>query len=256
MEAKALPLSLLKNITDDFSNNNEIGRGGFAVVYKVQTLSFPSVLVTVDLENQVNADKGMLLPVLQGLLENGAVAVKKLSDMSVTDERRFLGEVVCLMKAKHQNIVRFLGYCSDTQGQWVDYNGKSVMGDVRQRLLCFEYLPNRSLDKYIKGTIYHVASNDFGISRCFDGKQTHTVTANITGSMGYLAPEVFYGKISFKSDIFSLGVIIIEILTGHKDYPDVKDVRRLHGPRYRLDAHYSSFYFDHSLNLRRYISHN
>ncbi|KAF8688172.1 hypothetical protein HU200_042403 [Digitaria exilis] len=163
------------------------------------------------------------------------------------------------------------------------------MGDVRQRLLCFEYLPNRSLDKYIKDAslewrkCYKIIKGvckglhflhkknivhsdlkpanilldndmvpkiaDFGISRCFDGKQTHTVTANITGSMGYLAPEVFYGKISFKSDIFSLGVIIIEILTGNKDYPDVKDVRRVHFPRYRLDAHYSSFYFDHSLYL-------
>ncbi|KAF8677088.1 hypothetical protein HU200_046551 [Digitaria exilis] len=232
VKATALPLSLLKNITDDFTNNNEIGNGGFAVVYK-------------------------------GLLENGVVAVKKLANMSVTDERRFLGEVECLMKAKHKNIVRFLGYCSDSQGQWVEYNGKSVMGDVRQRLLCFEYVPNRSLDKYIKGAhtslewgkryqiikgvceglhflhkknIVHsdlkpaniLLDNDmtpkitdFGISRCFDGKQTHIITKSIIGSRRYLAPEGFYGKISFKSDIFSLGVTIIEILTLNEDYPDV-----------------------------------
>jgi serine/threonine protein kinase len=51
-------------------------------------------------------------------------------------------------------------------------------------------------------------------------------------SRGYLSPEVLYGKISFKSDIFSLGVIIIELLTSEKGYPDVKDVRRVHVPTY------------------------
>lgn len=81
----------------------------------------------------------------------------------------------------------------------------------------------------------------------------------------YLAPEGFYGKISFKSDIFSLGVTIIEILTSNEDYPDVlrqqegvnyPDVKNVRNAlRYRLDAHYSSFYFNHSLYLRRYIFH-
>ncbi|CAL5024126.1 unnamed protein product [Urochloa decumbens] len=186
LEAKALPLSLLKCITNDFSDNHKIGHGGFAVVYK-------------------------------GLLENGAVvAVKKLSQTSDTDEGKFHGEVDCLMKAKHKNIVRFLGYCSDTQGLRVELNGKSVMAEVRQRLLCYEYLPNGSLDKYI--------SKDFGISRRFDEKQTHVVTSKIAGTLGYLAPELYCGKISFKSDIYSLGFIMIEILTGEKGYPVVEDV--------------------------------
>ena len=148
MEAKALPFSLLDRITNGFTDDQQIGCGGFAVVYKVQTLSFPSVLVTVALKNQVNADKRFML-LLQGLLENGAVAVKKLlARRPDFDDRKFSGEVRCLMKAKHKNIVRFLGYCSDTQGQWVE----SVMADLHERLLCFEYLPNGGLDKYIKGT--------------------------------------------------------------------------------------------------------
>lgn len=79
--------------------------------------------------------------------------MKKLSEASDIDERKFLGEVDCLMKAKHKNIVQFLGYCSDTQGQYMEHNGTSVMVEVRHRLLCFEYLPNGSLDKYIKGMI-------------------------------------------------------------------------------------------------------
>jgi serine/threonine protein kinase len=150
MEAKPLSLSLLKCITNNFSDEHKIGYGGFAVVYKVQTLSLPSVLVTAPQQNQVNADKGTLL--LQGRLEYGEVAVKKLSQNCIHEEK-FIGEVDCMMKAKHKNIVRFLGYCSDTQGERVEHNGKFVMADVRQRLLCFEYVPNGSLDKYINGTI-------------------------------------------------------------------------------------------------------
>nr|CAB3502688.1 unnamed protein product [Digitaria exilis] len=102
LEAKALPLSLLKYITNDFSDNLEIGRGGSAVVYK-------------------------------GLLENGEVAVKKLFQTSDIDDIKFHGEVDCLIKAKHKNIVRFLGYCSDTQGQIEKHNGKSVMAEVLER---------------------------------------------------------------------------------------------------------------------------
>lgn len=233
MEAKPLSLSLLKCITNNFSDEHKIGYGGFAVVYK-------------------------------GRLEYGEVAVKKLSQNCIDDEK-FIGEVDCMMKAKHKNIVRFLGYCSDTQGERVEHNGKFVMADVRQRLLCFEYVPNGSLDKYtndasrewgkcykiIKGVceglhylhkeqIVHLdlkpanilldndmvpKITDFGISRCFGELQTHVVTSKLIGSMGYLAPEFYNGKISFKSDIYSLGIIIIEILTGDKDYPEVEKVQ-------------------------------
>jgi hypothetical protein len=57
------------------------------------------------------------------------------------------------MKAKHKNVVRFLGYCADTQGKVESYNGKFVMAEVPQRLLCFEYLPKGSLHDYITGRV-------------------------------------------------------------------------------------------------------
>ncbi|CAN6303871.1 unnamed protein product [Urochloa humidicola] len=72
-----LPLSLLETITNNFSNEQEIGRGGFAVVYK-------------------------------GILENGTVAVKKLSTSLDMLEKKFGQEVQCLLKVRHENIVRFL----------------------------------------------------------------------------------------------------------------------------------------------------
>lgn len=88
---------------------------------------------------------------MQGTLTNGAVAVKKLINTHI-HENKFRQEVGCLIRAKHKNVVRFLGYCADTQGKMANYNGKFVMADVQQRLLCFEYLP-RSLDVYITGTV-------------------------------------------------------------------------------------------------------
>ena len=70
------------------------------------------------------------------MLENGTVAVKKLSS-TYTNEEFFYQEVECLMKMKHKNVLRFLGYCAD----------------VQERLLCFEYLPKGNLDGYITGMI-------------------------------------------------------------------------------------------------------
>ncbi|KAM3393432.1 hypothetical protein ACQJBY_014240 [Aegilops geniculata] len=227
-EPKALPLSLLAEITNGFSDKQKIGEGGFAVVY-------------------------------QGMLQNGKVAVKRLSNTHMY-EKEFHREVECLMMVKHKNVVRFLGYCADTQGSMERYNGKFVMADVQQRLLCFEYLPNGSLDKYItdislrvqwrncfqiiKGIcqglhylhqkkILHLDLKptnilldgnlvpkiaDFGVSRCFNEMQSRAITVNIGGTLGYLAPEFCNGEITYQFDIYSLGVIIIEILTGKKGY--------------------------------------
>ncbi|XBI43541.1 hypothetical protein VPH35_108301 [Triticum aestivum] len=117
-EPTYVSLSLLEDITNCFSDDQETGGGGFAVVYK-------------------------------GRVGKGLVAVKKLSRTFDLPERKFQEEVKCLMKVKHKNIVRFLGYCSETCGRPADNEGKFVMADVRNWLLCFEYVPNGSLDKYI-----------------------------------------------------------------------------------------------------------
>lgn len=90
---------------------------------------------------------------MQGILKNGIVAVKKLklSEMVDVHETKFIQEVDSLMKVKHKNIVRFLGYCSDTQGKMLKHKGKNTMVEERQRFLCFEFLPEGSLDKHISG---------------------------------------------------------------------------------------------------------
>ena len=125
---------------------------GLQVVYKVTlvVLNFPPALAALTLKSIVQADGSCRL---QGLLKNGAiVAVKKLSNSICMDENKYNQEVSCLMKVKHRNVVRFLGYCADTQGK-MDYGGKFVMADIRERLLCFEYVPNGTLKDYITGMI-------------------------------------------------------------------------------------------------------
>jgi serine/threonine protein kinase len=193
-EPTDLPLSLLKEITKNFSDKLEIGRGGFGVVYR-------------------------------GVLPNGMVAVKKLSADIQIEDQSFQDEIVCLMRAKHKNIVRFLGYCADTQGIMKEYMGRYVLADVRVRLLCFEYIRNGSLDRLItdeygglgwaeryriiKGIcqglcylheeqkIVHLdlkpqnilldqnivpKITDFGLSRLFDEQKTRTITAKQCGT--------------------------------------------------------------------------
>ncbi|CAL4989539.1 unnamed protein product [Urochloa decumbens] len=235
-----LPMWLLESITNNFSDDQKIGSGGFADVYK-------------------------------GLLPNGgAVAVKKLklkpSEMVGVHETKFNQEVYNLMKVKHKNIVRFLGYCSDTQGKvWEHDEGKNIMVEERQRFLCFEFVPG-SLDKYINDaseglewrTRYQIIKGiceglhylhlqkivhsdlktanvlldhnmmpkiaDFGGARSFGEEQTKAITSNVVGTRGYMAPEFVNGTISLKSDIYSLGVIITEILTGRRGCLQIEKV--------------------------------
>ena len=89
--------------------------------------------------------------VKQGGLQNGMVAVKKLFHLKDLSDKQFLDEVICLKKVNHRNIVRFLGYCADTEGEIMEVEGKHRIVEVQKRLLCFEYVPNGNLHHYIKG---------------------------------------------------------------------------------------------------------
>lgn len=121
-----LPFMLLRAITKDFSDTQLIGRGGFGEVYK-------------------------------GVLPNGmVVAVKKLLDKIDVLEANFQSEVACLIEVKHRNIVRCLGYSSETQHVRAPYQGRFVWADLRQRLFCFEYLSKGSLADCLTGGIWHL----------------------------------------------------------------------------------------------------
>uniref|UniRef100_A0ACD5YC42 Uncharacterized protein n=1 Tax=Avena sativa TaxID=4498 RepID=A0ACD5YC42_AVESA len=193
------------------------------------------------------------------------IAVKKIISSLVPGlQKQFENEVYHLMVLNHPNIVRFVGYCYEIQNACIEYNGKYVFAEMAERLLCLEYLPNGSLDKYltdessgldwstryniIEGIchgLYHLHEKldkpiihldlkpanillddgmvpkltDFGLSRLLDQQQT-ICTLSHDGTLGYMPPELFHGgTITPKSDIFSLGVIIVEVVTGDK--PDI-----------------------------------
>ncbi|KAF7069241.1 hypothetical protein CFC21_074900 [Triticum aestivum] len=232
IDANAKPARLsytfIRSITGNFSQ--EIGRGGFGVVYL-------------------------------GHVGTWKVAVKKLSILQGFSDKPFVDEINCLMGIRHNNIVRFLGYCADTHGEFVPFNGSHVMAEVPQRMLCFEYVPNGNLQKYLKDkshkdewkTQYQMIRGichgldylhnkrithldlkpdniildaclepkitDFGLSRCFDEGISRVYTKIIRGTPGSIAPEIIdSGEITFKSDVYDLGIIIMKILTGRNNF--------------------------------------
>lgn len=71
-------------------------------------------------------------------------------------EKQFKREVDNLMKVQHKNIVRFLGYCYESSHQYIEYEATHVFAESSQMLLCFEYVPNGSLDKHINGMSLYI----------------------------------------------------------------------------------------------------
>ena len=88
------------------------------------------------------------------MLENWKVAVKRIAvNIHTLDETLFYREVKNLMKIiSHPNVVRFLGFCSDTHVEPIENAAAVAFAQKRERLLCFEYINNGSLDKHITGT--------------------------------------------------------------------------------------------------------
>ncbi|XP_009607317.1 G-type lectin S-receptor-like serine/threonine-protein kinase At4g27290 isoform X1 [Nicotiana tabacum] len=212
-------LSTITKATSNFSAENKLGEGGFGSVYK-------------------------------GILEGGQeIAIKRLAKSSSQGVNEFKNEVICIAKLQHRNLVNLIGCC--------------VGGE--EKMLVYEYMPNRSLDFFIfdekkstildwpkrfniingiaRGLLYlHQdsrlriihrdlkASNilldtdmnpkisDFGIARTVIGNETSANTHHVVGTHGYMSPEyVVDGVFSIKSDVFSFGVLVLEIISGKRN---------------------------------------
>lgn len=219
IDSLLLDLSTLRAATDNFAESNKLGEGGFGAVYK-------------------------------GVLSGGReIAVKRLSLGSRQGVSELKTELVLVAKLQHKNLVRLIGVCLEQD----------------EKLLVYEYMPNRSLDtvlfdsqrskelewgkrlKIVNGVArglqylheesqlkivhrdlkpsnvlldiaYNPKISDFGLAKLFDVDQSQGVTSHIAGTYGYMAPEyAMHGQYSVKSDVFSLGVLILEIVTGRKN---------------------------------------
>nr|XP_017252775.1 PREDICTED: cysteine-rich receptor-like protein kinase 29 [Daucus carota subsp. sativus] len=206
----------VKSATNNFSPVNELGKGGFGVVYK-------------------------------GRLADGReIAVKRLLQNATQGEREFKNEILLLAKLRHRNLVRLLGYSLRATERLLIYefiaNGsvdnfiydkekrsnlnaetrfKIVRGVARGLQYLHEDCPLRIVHRDLKpgnillDTEMNPKIADFGLSRLFEADQTRAATDRPAGTLGYMAPEyVLHGQFSVKSDVFSFGVVVLEIITG------------------------------------------
>ncbi|XP_020224022.1 putative receptor-like protein kinase At4g00960 [Cajanus cajan] len=205
--------------TNNFSVANKLGRGGFGPVYK-----------------------GMLF-------NKQEVAIKRLSSYSGQGDIEFKNEVLLMSRLQHRNLVRLLGFCIEREERLLVYEflpNKSLDNflfdpmkrahlDWKKRYKIIEgiahgllYLHEDSQPRIVHRDLkssnilldadMNPKISDFGLARLFVADETQIKASKIAGTYGYMAPEYArHGKLSTKLDVFSFGVIILEIVSGQKN---------------------------------------
>lgn len=202
--------------TRGFDRSLVLGQGGFGYVYK-------------------------------GVLPNGKeIAVKSLKAGSGQGEREFQAEVEIISRVHHRHLVSLVGYCISDEKRMLVYEfipnrtleyhlqrkGRTVL-DCSTRLKIalgaakgFAYLHEDCSPRIIHRDIkaanilidnqYEAKVADFGLAKLSADDNTH-VSTRIMGTFGYLAPEyASTGKLTEKSDVFSFGVVLLELITGRR----------------------------------------
>ncbi|XP_030464653.1 proline-rich receptor-like protein kinase PERK1 isoform X2 [Syzygium oleosum] len=206
----------LKIATDGFSNFNLLGQGGFGYVHK-------------------------------GVLSSGkVVAIKQLKAGSGQGEREFQAEVEIISRIHHRHLVTLVGYCISGAQRILVYefvpnntlefhlHGKDrptmawpmrmkiALGSARGLAYLHEDCSPKIFHRDIKASNILLDFNfeakvaDFGLAKSAFDTDTH-ISTRVMGTFGYLAPEyASSGKLTEKSDVFSFGVVLLELITGRR----------------------------------------
>ncbi|XP_059292835.1 G-type lectin S-receptor-like serine/threonine-protein kinase RKS1 [Lycium ferocissimum] len=218
-EISIFDLSAIIDATENFSDANKLGTGGFGSVYK-------------------------------GHLKDGKViAVKRLSETSGQGTEEFKNEVTLIAKLQHRNLVRLLGCCiqqgekmlvyeylpnksldsfifDKTKRSLLDWGKRFeiILGIARGMLYLHQDSRLRIIHRDLKASNVLLDASmqpkisDFGMARIFGGDQIEANTNRVVGTYGYMSPEyAMVGHFSAKSDVFSFGVLCLEIITGRKN---------------------------------------
>ncbi|XP_052211258.1 G-type lectin S-receptor-like serine/threonine-protein kinase CES101 isoform X2 [Diospyros lotus] len=218
-DLKLLSFASIVEATNNFSEENKLGQGGFGPVYK-------------------------------GKLQEGReIAVKRLARMSGQGLVELKNELILISKLQHRNLVRVLGCCIHGEEKMLIYEylpnksldfflfdpSKKELLDWQKRLNIIDGVAQGLLylHKYSRMRVIHrdlKASNvlldetmnpkisDFGMAKIFKQNESEAITNRVVGTYGYMSPEyAMEGTFSVKSDVFSFGVLILEIVSGRKN---------------------------------------
>ncbi|XP_056690513.1 receptor-like kinase TMK4 [Spinacia oleracea] len=221
-QGNSFPIEVLREVTDNFSERNVLGRGGFGIVYK-------------------------------GVLQDGTeIAVKRMESnlQGSKGKSEFEAEITVLTKVRHRHLVALLGYCINenerivvyeympqgTLGQHLfeyDQEGRSPL-TWKQRLVIaldvargVEYLHSLAQQSFIHrdlkpsnvllGDNMRAKVSDFGLVKNASDQGKYSLETRLAGTFGYLAPEyAATGRVTTKVDVFAFGVVLMEIITGRK----------------------------------------
>eukprot|EP00249_Psilotum_nudum_P024467 c29192_g1_i5 orf=1089-2837(-) len=209
----------LQVATDNFSEKNVLGQGGFGKVYK-------------------------------GVLGNGTkVAVKRLKDSYLPGgEAAFLREVEMISVAVHRNLLHLIGFCMTASERLLVYpymanlsvahclrerkpgeagldwpsRKRIALGAARGLAYLHDHCNPKIIHRDVKAANvlldeeFEAVVGDFGLAKLVDVRDTH-VTTMVRGTMGHIAPEYLStGKSSEKTDVFGYGVMLLELVTGQR----------------------------------------
>ncbi|CAI0442693.1 unnamed protein product [Linum tenue] len=192
---RVFTFSELKSATKNFSRSLMVGEGGFGGVYR-------GVIKSAE-------DHGKKID----------IAVKQLSRRGLQGHKEWVTEVNVLGIVEHQNLVKLIGYC--TPLSWGtrmkiaqdSARGLAYLHEVLMQIIFRDFKSsNILLDEE-----WNAKLSDFGLARLGPSEGLSHVSTAVVGTIGYAAPEYIQtGRLTAKSDVWSYGVFLYELITGRR----------------------------------------